>query len=152
MPAVGEAAPDFKLPSTEGREISLSEFKGKKNVVLAFYPLDFSPVCSVQIPDYNAHLKQFEDADAVVIGISRDSLYTHKAWQEHLDDMELTLLADMKGEVASQYGVYLPDMAMSGRAIFVIDKNGVLRHAHVEQKLQDKRTADEVLEMVRSLD
>ncbi|MDP3938841.1 MAG: redoxin domain-containing protein [Deltaproteobacteria bacterium] len=151
MPTVGEAAPDFKLQSTEDREISLGEYKGKKNVVIAFYPLDFSPVCSVQIPDYNEHLKEFDAADTVILGISRDSVYAHKAWREELGGIEIPLLADMKGEVAEKYGVYLPQMGISGRAVFVVDKEGVLRQAHIEQKLQEKRSAEEVLEMVRSL-
>jgi len=151
MPTVGEAAPDFKLASTEGREITLSEFKGKKNVVIAFYPLDFSPVCSVQIPDYNEHLDKFEQADTVVLGISRDSVFAHTAWGEQLGGLDVPLLADMKGEVAQMYGVYLPKMGISGRAIFVVDKEGVLRHAHVEEQLHEKRTAGEVLDMVRAL-
>ncbi len=151
MPTVGQSAPDFKLPSTEGREISLSEFKGKKNVVLAFYPLDFSPVCSVQIPEYDQNADSFDDADTVVLGISRDSVFAHKAWQEKLGMSRVSLLADMKGEAASKYGVYLADKGITGRAIFVIDKNGILRHAHVEEKLQDRRTAQEVIDMVKSL-
>jgi peroxiredoxin len=151
MPTVGQPAPDFKLQSTEGREISLSEFKGKRNVVLAFYPLDFSPVCSVQIPDYDQNHEAFENADTVVLGISRDSVFSHKAWQEKLGMSNVPLLADMKGEVASKYGVYMPDKAISGRAIFVIDKQGVLRHAHVEEKLQDKRSAEELLDLVKGI-
>ena len=151
MATVGQPAPDFKLQSTEGREISLSEFKGKKKVVLAFYPLDFSPVCSVQIPDYDQHHDDFEAAGAVVLGLSRDSVFAHKAWQEKLGLANVPLLADMKGEVAAQYGVYMPDKGISGRAIFVIDREGVLRHAHVEDKLSDRRTAQEVLAMVKGV-
>jgi alkyl hydroperoxide reductase subunit AhpC len=151
MPTVGQPAPDFKLPSTEGREISLSEFKGKKNVVLAFYPLDFSPVCSVQIPEYDKDAASFDEANTVVLGISRDSVFAHKAWQEKLGMVRVPLLADMLGEVAAKYGVYLADKGITNRAIFVIDKEGILRHAHVEDKLQDRRTAQEVIAMVKSL-
>jgi len=151
MPTVGQPAPDFKLMSTEGREISLSDFKGKRKVVLAFYPLDFSPVCSVQIPDYDQHHEEFEEADTVVLGVSRDSVFAHKAWQEQLGMTNVPLLADMKGEAAEKYGVYLADKGISGRAIFVIDKQGVLRHAHVEDKLSDRRTAQEVLDMVKKV-
>jgi peroxiredoxin len=151
MPTVGQPAPDFKLMSTEGREISLSDFKGKRKVVLAFYPLDFSPVCSVQIPDYDQHHDDFEKEDAIVLGISRDSVFAHKAWQEQLGLGSVPLLADMKGEAAAKYGVYLADKGISGRAIFVVDKAGILRHAHVEDKLSDRRTSEEVLEMVRKI-
>ena len=151
MPTVGQPAPDFALQSTEGREITLSEFKGKKKVVLAFYPLDFSPVCSVQIPDYDEHHADFEKAGAVVLGISRDSVFAHKAWQEHLGLARVPLLADMKGEAAGKYGVYLADKGISGRAIFVIDQEGILRHAHVEEKLSDRRTSEEVLEMLKKI-
>ena len=151
MPTVGQPAPDFKLMSTDDREISLSEFKGRKKVVLAFYPLDFSPVCSVQIPDYDQHHADFEKADAVVLGISRDSVFAHKAWKEQLGLGSVPLLADMNGAAATKYGVYLADKGISGRAIFVIDKAGVLRHAHVEDKLSDRRTAEEVLEMVKKI-
>jgi mycoredoxin-dependent peroxiredoxin len=133
MPAtVGQPAPDFKLKASNDTEISLADFKGKKNVVLVFYPLDFSPVCSVQLPEYSSRKTDFEKYDAEVLGINRDSVYTHKAWAKELG-IDFPLLADMTNSVAKDYGVDLPERGMSKRAVLIIDKSGILRHAHIEK-------------------
>ncbi len=128
---LGSPAPAFSLKSHQDSEISLADYKGKKNVVLVFYPLDFSPVCSNQLPEYSSRKADFEAADTVVIGVNRDSLYAHKAWAEAFG-IEVPLLADMNGAVATEYGVYLKDVGISTRAVFIIDKEGNLRHQHVE--------------------
>lgn len=132
MPTVGEAAPDFSLKSNLDKTISLADYKGDKHVVLAFYPLDFSPVCSIQIPEYSGRQTDFDALGAVVLGVNRDSVYTHKAWASEFG-IALPLLADMNGATAKDYGVYLDAAGISGRAIFIIDKEGILRFAHVEK-------------------
>lgn len=131
MPTIGEQAPDFRLKSHLDKEIGLADYAGQKNVILVFYPLDFSPICSNQLPEYSGRQGDFAKFDAEVIGVSRDSVYTHKAWAKEFG-IDLPLLADMTGAAAKAYGVYSEDLAMSGRAVFIIDKAGVLRAQHVE--------------------
>lgn len=131
MPTTGEQAPEFTLRSTLDKEISLANYKGDKNVVLVFYPLDFSPTCSMQLPEYSSHKQDFEARDAEVLGVNRDSVYTHKAWSKEFG-IDVPLLADMTGEAAKAYDVYMPDAGISKRAVFVVDKEGVLRFQHVE--------------------
>lgn len=147
---IGELAPDFTLPSTSG-DVTLSSYRGHKNVVLVFYPLDFSPVCSMQLPEYSGQHDQFADLDTVVLGINRDSVHAHRAWAAEYG-IEVPLLADMKLDVARQYGVALEDRAISGRAVFVIDKAGKLRYQHSENQAGDYtvRPAD-VLEVLKGL-
>ena len=113
MPDLNKAAPDFTLKSSLDKEISLSDFKGEKNVVLTFYPLDFSPTCSIQLPEYSSRKDDFEKLDAEILGVNRDSVYTHKAWAKEFG-IEVPLLADMTGQVAKDYDVYLDDAGISG--------------------------------------
>ena len=150
-PQVGDLAPDFTLPSTGGEPVTLSSYRGHKNVVLVFYPLDFSPVCSMQLPEYSGRQDDFAEADAVVLGINRDSLHTHKAWAAEYG-IEVPLLADMKLEVARSYGVVIEDRAISGRAVFLIDKEGKLRFRFVEEKAGDYTLRPgEVLKKIQAL-
>lgn len=131
MPTTGDQAPDFKLKSTLDEDLTLAKYKGEKNVVLVFYPLDFSPTCSMQLPEYSSRKEDFETRDAVILGVNRDSVYTHKAWSKEFG-IDVPLLADMTGETAKAYDVYLPEAGISKRAVFIIDKKGVLRFKHVE--------------------
>ena len=134
MADVGNPAPDFILKGavgSENAELSLSDFKGK-NLVVVFYPLDFSPVCSVQIPGFNAKLDEIRAKNAEVIGISRDSVYAHKAWSKHLGGIQFPLLSDMNLGVAKQFGVALEEASRSNRAVFIIDPKGKIAFKHVE--------------------
>jgi len=150
-PQVGDLAPDFTLPSTGGEPVTLSSYRGHKHVVLVFYPLDFSPVCSMQLPEYSGRQDDFAEADAVVLGINRDSLHTHKAWAAEYG-IEVPLLADMKLDVARSYGVAIEDRAVSGRAVFLIDKEGKLRFRFVEEKTGDYTLRPgEVLKKIKEL-
>ncbi len=129
IPAVGSAAPGFTLPATDDREISLSDYHNQKNVVLAFYPFDWSPVCSLQLPGLQENLSKFNQLNAQILGISVDSQYSHKAFAEHLG-LEFPLLSDYDKQVCQTYGVLL-DRGFAGRAMFVVDKQGIIRYAHV---------------------
>ena len=129
--AVGDKAPEISLKSTLDKEISLSDYQGEKNVVVVFYPLDFSPTCSMQLPEYSSRKSDFQTRDAEILGVNRDSVYTHKAWSKEFG-IEVPLLADMTGDAAEAFGVYMPDKAISKRAVFIIDKEGVVRPKHVE--------------------
>ena len=151
MTLTGQPAPDFTLASTTGQDITLSSYKGNKNVVLVFYPLDFSPVCSMQLPEYSGRQDDFADLDTVVLGINRDSAYTHKAWAAEYG-IEVPLLADMNLDVAKKYGVALDGKGISGRAVFLIDKDGKVRFEHVESAPGEYTVRpQEVLEKIRAL-
>ena len=149
--AVGDKAPDISLKSTLDKEISLEDYKGEKNVVLVFYPLDFSPTCSMQLPEYSSRKDDFKSRDAEVVGVNRDSVYTHKAWSKEFG-IEVPLLADMTGDAAKAFGVYMPERAISKRAVFIIDKEGKVRHKHVEDTPGDFTFhADDILEELDKL-
>lgn len=128
---VGIEAPDFTLPDADAKETSLSDFRGK-NVVLVFYPLDWSPACSDQLSLYQSELAEFEKHDAVVIGISVDSLYSHGAWSA-VRGITFPLLADFhpNGEVSMLYKVMRHTEGFSERALYIIDKQGTIRYSHV---------------------
>jgi peroxiredoxin len=126
---VGAKAPDFSLPDQDGNQVSLADFAGRK-LVLCFYPLDFSPVCTDQLSLYQEVLGEIESAGGTLVGISVDSSYSHRAFREKLN-LEMPLLADFhpKGEVARAYGVYSDEYGSSGRALVLIDEDGVVRWA-----------------------
>ena len=130
MISVGEPAPDFTLPDQGGQEVSLSDFKGHR-VLLVFYPLDFSPVCSDQLTLYRDIAPPLKEAGVTPLGISVDSAFAHKAFQDHLG-IETTLLADFepKGAVASAYGAYLDSAGHSNRSLVLIDADGKVEWVH----------------------
>lgn len=124
----GSRAPDFKLRSHLGGKVRLSDFKGKKNVLLAFYPMDWTPVCTNQIPGYEKDLDRFNELETQVLSVSVDSVPCHQAWQKTLGGITFPLLADNSphGEVSRKYGV-LTESDIADRVIFLIDKKGVIR-------------------------
>ena len=138
---VGEKAPDFTLKGNDDREYKLSELRGHK-VVLAFYPLDFSPVCSKEHACFMDDLKQFESLNARVFGVSVDSVWAHKAFADKLG-IKYPLLADFqpKGAVAQTYGLYLDDKGITNRATVVIDREGVVRHVTVHDIPEQRSNA-----------
>ncbi|MFH1699852.1 MAG: peroxiredoxin [Candidatus Zixiibacteriota bacterium] len=129
MLKVGEMAPDFTLPSHLGKKITLSDFRGQKNVVLAFYPLNWTPICSGQIPGYQEELKRFEALNAQVLAISVDSVPSHESWAYSMGGIDYPLLSDFwpHGEVAERYGA-LTDMGYTERMILVIDREGIIKY------------------------
>jgi peroxiredoxin len=123
--AVGQAAPDFALKDQSMKEVKLADFKGKKNVVLVFYPLDWSPTCTNEHACFVNEMKQFETLDAQVLGVSVDSAWSHKAYAEKMG-IKYPLLADFqpRGAMAEKYGVFLADKGITGRAIAIVNKAG----------------------------
>ena len=121
---VGESAPDFTLPSVAGKEITLSQFRGKKNVVISFVPAAWTPVCSDQWPGYNIAREMFDENDAVLLGITVDNIPTLYAWTKQLSDFW------PHGAVADRYGVLRSD-GVSERALIFIDKKGIIREIQV---------------------
>jgi peroxiredoxin len=128
--SVGETAPEFSLPNHKGEQVSLSDYRGRQ-VLLAFYPSDFSPVCSDQLSIYQEVKPRFDEAGLEVVGISIDHSWAHRAFRKHMN-LDFTLLADFhpKGEVAERYGAYLPDYGTSNRSLVMIDENGVVQWVH----------------------
>jgi mycoredoxin-dependent peroxiredoxin len=125
---IGDMAPDFTLPSTVGEKVTLSDYRGKKSVVLLFYPLDFSPVCSVETKQCAEMLPTKGSSDVDVLGVSVDSLWSHKAFAAQ-QGIAYPLLADFhpRGAVAEKYGVYLADRGISARTAFIIGKDGRIK-------------------------
>jgi peroxiredoxin len=132
---VGTKAPDFTLLDANATPISLSDYRGK-NIVLVFYPLDWSPACSDQLSLYESELTEFENNDAEVIGVSVDSLYSHGAWAA-VRGITFPLLADFdpKGKVAQMYNVMRKQDGFSERALYIIDRKGIIQYSHVSSEL-----------------
>jgi len=126
---VGDAAPDFTLMDQNNNPVHLSDFLGKKHIVLAFYPLAFSPVCSLELPKLQENYDNFQRSDAEVLGISIDSRWSQLAFAEQLG-LQYRLLSDFNREVSQAYGV-LRDEGFAERSLFLVDKEGVVRYVQV---------------------
>ena len=147
---VGEKAPDFALKGHDDKEYKLSDLRGQK-VVLAFYPLDFSPVCSKEHACFMDDLKQFDALNARVFGISVDSVWAHKAFAEKLA-IKYPLLADFqpKGAMAQKYGLYLDEKGITSRATVVIDREGIVRHVVVHD-IPEQRSNAAIVEALKKI-
>jgi len=130
--ALGDKAPDFTLPSVHHGKISLSQYIGRKNVVISFVPAAWTPVCSDQWPGYNIVKELFDENDAILLGITADNIPTLFAWTNQMGKLWFPVLSDFwpHGETASRYGVLRSD-GTTERAIFIIDKKGHIRYIDV---------------------
>ncbi|MFX0060917.1 MAG: redoxin domain-containing protein [Candidatus Hermodarchaeota archaeon] len=149
----GDKAPDFTLPGVErGAQITLSLYevlkKGKK-VVLLWHPLDWTPVCSKEIPMFNDRLKEFEEAGATIIDASVDTVASHKAWTENAG-VEYPSISDFwpHGDVAKKYGIFIDDKGISERAIFVIDIDGAINAIRV-YPIGELPNPDDILPLIK---
>jgi peroxiredoxin len=126
----GARAPDFTLPDQDGQLVALAGFRGRP-VLLVFYPADFSPVCTDQLSVYQESLSEFESRGVQLLAISVDSAFCHNAFRSHLG-VTMPLLADFhpKGEVARAYGLWSEKHGVAGRALVLIDPDGVVEWAH----------------------
>ena len=131
IPDVGQAAPDFRLRGPDGTNYSLSEYRGEKNVLVVFYPLAFSPICSHQLPEIQERLADFEKAGTVVLGVSVDSHWSNAAFARTLG-VTFPLLSDFKREASAAFGVLL-DSGFSARASFLVDKQGIVLWREVSE-------------------
>lgn len=154
---VGSKAPDFELVTKKGDEflkVKLSDNFGKKNTVLLFVPAAFSGVCTAQLCDASGGLGQFSDGEAAVYAISPDQAFAQEAWAKAAG-ISIPLLSDFQKEVSKAYDVVLPDFAGMGpgsqRAAFVIDKDGVVRHAEQTPTPLEMPSADAVKSALSSL-
>lgn len=126
----GQPAPDFTLPNHRGEQVSLSDFKGRR-LMLVFYPADFSPVCSDQLSIYQEVLEQISKAGVQLVGVSVDSSWTHNAFRKQLG-LEMPLLSDFhpKGAVSASYGAYRDEWGTTNRSLVLIDEEGIVRWVH----------------------
>ena len=146
VPKVGEKAPDFELPAVGDKKIKLSDYRGEKNVILSFHPLAWTGVCAEQMKDLQKNIQTFIDRDTVALGVSVDSIPTKKAWAESLGITQVEFLSDFepKGETAKKYGVFIDEKGFGGRAVFVVDKQGIILFAKV-YPLNEKPDLGEIL-------
>ena len=158
---VGRSAPDFKVEAVvNGAEFvdnfTLSQFRGKKYVVLFFYPLDFTFVCPTELHAFQEKLAEFEKRNVQLIGASVDSKFSHFAWlttpvaKGGIQGVKYPIISDLKKSVASDYDVLTPDGTVAFRGLFLIDKSGIVRHQIVND-LPLGRSIDEVLRLVDAL-
>ena len=158
---VNKQAPDFKADAATGpneaKSISLSDYKGKKYVVLFFYPLDFTFVCPTEITAFTDSLDEFKKRNTEVLGVSVDSHFTHQAWantpreEGGIKGINYPLLADLNKQIARDYGVLIEGPGIALRGLFIIDKTGVLKHSTIND-LNLGRNIDEVLRLLDAID
>jgi len=149
LPAVGTPAPDFILPSTNGADVTLSKLEGK-NVLLAFFPLAFTRVCTTEMCAFSEELDSFRATDTEVLPISVDSVPTLKEFKAK-ERLSIDLLSDFKREVSRRYGTLLEDKFYSGRAYVLIDRSGVVRWTFFEETPGTRRENDELLRQIQAL-
>lgn len=154
MPDVGDKAPAFTMPADNGSDISLAQFKGKKNVVLYFYPRDDTPGCTLEAKDFRDLVKDFAFEDTIVIGVSKDDIKSHCKFRDKFE-LSFTLASDKETDVCERYGVWA-EKSMYGkkymgilRATFLIDMEGTI--AAVWPKVSVTNHAKEVLEAAKKL-
>ena len=140
---IGDVAPDFTLPNQNGESVTLSDFRGKKNVVVVFYPLSFTGICTGELCEMRDNLSIFEDANVELLAISVDSKFVQKVFADR-EGYKFDVLSDFwpHGAVAREYGVFLEDTGFANRATFVINKDGVLSAKFVTAPGQARDFAD----------
>jgi peroxiredoxin len=149
LPSVGSEAPDFTLPSTSGNAVTLAALRGK-TVLLAFFPLAFTSVCTAELSAISGDIGAFRGVEAEVLPISVDSIPTLKEFKakEHLT---LDLLSDLKREASRRYGTLLEDKQFSQRAYVLIDRDGIVRWTHAEEHAGMRRENSELLAEIAKL-
>jgi peroxiredoxin (alkyl hydroperoxide reductase subunit C) len=149
--SVGQIAPEFRLRGPGGQFVTLSEYRGRKHVVIAFFPLAFSPVCSHQLPDLEKDARRIEALDGVVLGISVDSYYANEAFARSLG-LSFPLLSDFDRSVSEKWGMLIRERLYSQRALFIVDKQGRIAYADVApttSEVPSKTALIEALERLR---
>lgn len=149
---VGDPAPPFSLPALSGETISLDRYKGTHNVVISFVPAAWTPVCSDQWPGYNITREIFEQHDAIMLGITVDNLPTLFAWTRQMGGLWFPVLSDFwpHGEAARQFGVLRTD-GTAERALFIIDKSGIIRHIEVSD-INRRPDLKDLVEALKAID
>lgn len=148
---VGDSAPDFTLKTANREDWRLSDFRGQKNVVLAFVPFAFSSVCSAQLPSYEAEMDRFKDLDTEVVSISMDSAFALGAWAKSMNT-SFPLLSDFypQGQIVDLYGVR-HQVGMAERALFAVDKEGIIRYIEIQDSPGNMPDNENLFEALRKL-
>lgn len=149
VPAVGEKAPDFSMTATTGETVSLSQLRGEM-VLLAFFPFAFSGVCTKEFSEMTENYSAFRDTGVRIFPVSVDSKYALKEFKEKYG-MQVELLSDFDRRASRAYGVLYEDKGFSNRAYFLIDRDGIIRWAHVEEHPGKKRENAEILDQIARL-
>jgi glutaredoxin-dependent peroxiredoxin len=150
VPVAGEPAPDFSLKSTSGQQVALADFRGKQHVLLAFFPLAFTSTCTAEMCAFTEDFDDFASRDVVVLPVSVDAVPSLKEFRKQ-QDMKTELLSDFKREASRAYGVLNEESFHSRRAYFLIDRRGIVRWSHVEDKAGVRRENREILEQIAKL-
>ncbi|OIW12187.1 hypothetical protein TanjilG_28595 [Lupinus angustifolius] len=159
LPLVGNAAPDFEAEAVFDQEfikVKLSEYIGKKYVILFFYPLDFTFVCPTEITAFSDRHAEFEELNTEILGVSVDSVFSHLAWVQTdrksggLGDLKYPLISDVTKSISKSYGVLIPDQGIALRGLFIIDKEGVIQHSTINN-LGIGRSVDETKRTLQAL-
>ncbi|CAK7341985.1 unnamed protein product [Dovyalis caffra] len=159
LPLVGNVAPDFEAEAVFDQEfikVKLSEYIGKKYVVLFFYPLDFTFVCPTEITAFSDRYEEFKQLNTEVLGVSIDSVFSHLAWVQTdrksggLGDLKYPLVSDVTKSISKSYGVLIPDQGVALRGLFLIDKEGVIQHSTINN-LAIGRSVDETKRTLQAL-
>ncbi|KAK9194060.1 hypothetical protein WN944_004762 [Citrus x changshan-huyou] len=158
-PLVGNTAPDFAAEAVFDQEfinVKLSDYIGKKYVILFFYPLDFTFVCPTEITAFSDRYAEFEKLNTEILGVSTDSVFSHLAWVQTdrksggLGDLKYPLIADITKSISKSYGILIPDQGIALRGLFIIDKEGVIQHSTINN-LAIGRSVDETLRTLQAL-
>jgi peroxiredoxin len=149
-PQVGDVAPDFTAPSTSGKDVSLSSFRGKRNVLLAFFPLAFTGTCTKELICFTEDFDQFAGKGVEILPISVDSTPSLKEFKNKLQ-MKTELLSDFKRDISRSYGVLNEDRFYSNRSYFLIDREGRIRWSHIEATNGERRENPEIIAAIQLL-
>nr|AAC78473.1 thioredoxin peroxidase [Secale cereale] len=159
LPLVGNKAPDFAAEAVFDQEfinVKLSDYIGKKYVILFFYPLDFTFVCPTEITAFSDRHEEFEKINTEILGVSVDSVFSHLAWVQTerksggLGDLKYPLVSDVTKSISKSFGVLIPDQGIALRGLFMIDKEGVIQHSTINN-LGIGRSVDETLRTLQAL-
>lgn len=150
LPAVGETAPDFTLGTTAGTPVTLSAFRGKQHVLLAFFPLAFTGVCTVELCRFSEDYAAFASRDVAVVPISVDAVPSLKAFKAQ-QQISVELASDFRRDVARAYGVLNEEKFYADRAYVLVDKAGIIRWSHVEKVNGDRRENAELLAAIAAI-
>jgi peroxiredoxin len=150
-PRVGELAPDFSLDSTAGTPVRLSDHRGERNVLLAFFPLAFTSTCTAEVCELSTDFDRYAGANVAVLPMSVDSVPTLREFKAK-HSIRVEMLSDFRREVSRLYGVLDEDRFFARRAYVLIDREGVVRWFHVEDQLGHRRQTDELLARIDELD
>ena len=149
-PQIGDIAPEFTAASTSGKDVSLSDYRGKKNVLLAFFPLAFTGTCTKELICFTEDFDQFSGHGVEVLPISVDSVPTLREFKNKLQS-KTDLLSDFKREISRAYGVLNDERFYSNRAYFLIDRDGRVRWSHIESNNSERRENEEIFAAIELL-